>query len=93
VHGTIEVTPNGRLDVTPGVVNIHLLDPVPTAGLSYDERNALAETVRGRMADAMATIYGVSPSRIDGRRPTLEMAPAELTVPAIPASSSSHEAH
>jgi len=69
IHGTIEVTPNGRLDVTPGVVNIHLLAPVPTAGLGYDERNALAETVRGRMADAMASLYGVTPSLIEERRP------------------------
>lgn len=92
MHGTIEVTPNGRLDVTPGVVNIHLLDPVPTAGLSYDERNALAETVRGRMADAMATIYGVSPSRIDEREPMREVEPAKLTLPPVSASSSSHKA-
>lgn len=69
IHGTIEVTPNGTLDVTPGRVNIHLLDPVPTAGLSYGDRNVLAETVRDRMAEAMASRHGVSPSRIDERRP------------------------
>ncbi len=67
IHGTIEVTPNGTLDVTPGVVNIHLLDPVPTAGLSYDDRTALADTVRGRMAEAMGSLYGVTPSLIDAR--------------------------
>jgi 1-acyl-sn-glycerol-3-phosphate acyltransferase len=65
IHGTIEVTPNGRLDVTPGTVNIHLLDPIPTAGLTYDDRTVLADTVRARMAEAMATHYGVTPSLID----------------------------
>lgn len=93
IHGTIEVTPNGRLDVTPGTVNIHLLDPVPTAGLTYDDRNALAETVRGRMAEAMASIYGVSPALINERRPA-RVAAAEVSSPAsVPASSPSLEAH
>jgi len=94
IHGTIEVTPNGRLDVTPGTVHIHLLDPVPTAGLGYDERNVLAETVRGRMAEAMAAIYGVSPSLIDERRPARAASAPAATAPAPvrPASSPSLEA-
>lgn len=82
IHGTIEVTPNGRLDVTPGTVNIHLLDPVPTAGLSYEARNELAETVRGRMAEAMASLYGVTPSLIDERRPV--RADADAVAPVAP---------
>ena len=68
IHGTIEVTPNGRLDVTPGTVHVHLLDPVPTTGLTYDDRNALADTVRERMAEAMHTMYGVSPALLDTPR-------------------------
>jgi 1-acyl-sn-glycerol-3-phosphate acyltransferase len=63
IHGTIEVTPNGRLDVTPGTVHVHLLEPIPTAGLSYDDRNALADRVRDRMAEALAERHGVAPSR------------------------------
>jgi 1-acyl-sn-glycerol-3-phosphate acyltransferase len=59
IHGTIEVTPNGTTDVTPGEVHVHLLAPVATAGLSYDERNALADRVRERMAEAMESHYGV----------------------------------
>lgn len=62
MHGTIEVTPNGTLDVTPGVVNIHLLAPVSTTGLTYDDRNALADRVQRRMIDAMATLYDVKPT-------------------------------
>ena len=60
MHGTIEVTPNGSLDVTPGIVNIHLLDPIPTEGLAYADRNALADRVQARMIDALAALYHVS---------------------------------
>lgn len=59
IHGTIEVTPNGTLDVTPGVVNVHLLAPIATAGLGYDDRNALADRVHASMSDAMYSLYGV----------------------------------
>jgi 1-acyl-sn-glycerol-3-phosphate acyltransferase len=62
MHGTIEVTPNGSLDVTPGTVNIHLLEPIPTEGLAYDDRNALADRVQARMIEAMAALYNVSPT-------------------------------
>jgi 1-acyl-sn-glycerol-3-phosphate acyltransferase len=88
IHGTIEVTPNGTLDVTPGTVNIHLLEPVATAGLTYDERNTLAETVRGRMAEAMASLYGVSPALIESRRGA-EAVPAAAEPPARVAASRS----
>jgi 1-acyl-sn-glycerol-3-phosphate acyltransferase len=57
VHGTIEVLPRDTLLLHPGRVDVHLLEPVPTAGLTYDDRNSLAETVRERMAAAMQTIY------------------------------------
>ncbi len=60
IHGTIEVTPNGTLDVTPGVVNVHLLAPIVTAGLDYDDRNALADRVHASMSDAMHKLYGVA---------------------------------
>ncbi len=62
IHGTIEITPNGTLHVTPGTVDVHLLEPIPTAGLTYDDRNALADLVQSRMADAMATHHRVSPT-------------------------------
>jgi 1-acyl-sn-glycerol-3-phosphate acyltransferase len=80
IHGTIEITPNGRLDVTPGTVHVHLLDPVPTAGLAYEDRNALADQVRSRMAEAMASLYQVSPAALASpasrRAPDVEVARA-----------------
>ncbi len=61
VHGTIEIMPRGSLWAHPGTIDIHLLEPVSTAGVDYDHREALMHTVRTRMADAMRELYGVEP--------------------------------
>jgi 1-acyl-sn-glycerol-3-phosphate acyltransferase len=61
VHGTIEIMPKGSLRVHPGTIDIHLLEPVRTSGVDYDHREALMQTVRTRMADAMRDLYGVEP--------------------------------
>lgn len=61
LHGTIEVLKKGSLWAHPGRVDIHLLEPVETAGIDYDHRDALMAKVRGRMADAMRDLYGVEP--------------------------------
>lgn len=62
IHGTIAVNPRGELRASPGEVHVHMLDPIPTIGLSYDERDALAETVRHRMAACLRDVYGVDPA-------------------------------
>ena len=59
VHGTIEIMPRGSLWAHPGTIDIHLLEPVSTTGVDYDHREALMQTVRTRMADAMRDLYGV----------------------------------
>jgi 1-acyl-sn-glycerol-3-phosphate acyltransferase len=59
IYGTREITPNRTLDVAPGTVHVHLLEPIPTAGFSFEERAALAERVRERLAEALATLHGV----------------------------------
>lgn len=59
VHGTIEVMPRDSFRVRSGVVDIHFLEPVPTAGLTYDDRNRLSRDAWDRMAAAMAELYGV----------------------------------
>jgi 1-acyl-sn-glycerol-3-phosphate acyltransferase len=61
VHGTIEVMPKGSLWAHPGTIDVHLLEPVSTSGVDYDHREALMQTVRTRMADAMRQLYGVEP--------------------------------
>src|SRR3954470_5585443 len=61
VHGTIEIMSKGSLWAHPGTIDVHLLEPVSTAGVDYDHREALMQTVRKRMADAMRELYGVEP--------------------------------
>jgi 1-acyl-sn-glycerol-3-phosphate acyltransferase len=61
VHGTIEIMQKGSLWVHPGTIDVHLLEPVSTTGVDYDHREALMQTVRTRMAEAMSRLYGVEP--------------------------------
>lgn len=62
IYGTIAVNPRGEFRASPGIVHVHVLDPIPTEGLDYDERDGLAETVRHRMADCLREVYGVDPA-------------------------------
>ena len=59
LHGTIRVLPRGSLWLRAGRVDVHLLEPVDAAGLSYDDRDRLAGAVYARMADALRAEYGV----------------------------------
>jgi 1-acyl-sn-glycerol-3-phosphate acyltransferase len=46
-RGTRRLMPRGsRLAVVPGRVEIVIEEPIPTAGLTYDDRDALAARVR-----------------------------------------------
>ena len=68
VHGTIEIMKKGSLWAHPGTIDIHLLEPVETAGVDYDHREALMLKVRERMAEAMRGIYGIEPLPITASR-------------------------
>lgn len=57
VHGTIEVLPKKSFRVYPGEVHVHLLDEVPTAGYTYEQRDELAAIVHDRMETTMNTLY------------------------------------
>jgi 1-acyl-sn-glycerol-3-phosphate acyltransferase len=59
LHGTLEVFGKGAKSVRPGRIDIHLLEPVPTAGLNYDDREKLANDVRDRMVAALEREYGI----------------------------------
>jgi len=59
MHGAIRVLPRGSLWLRPGRVDVHLLEPVDAAGLTYDDRDRLAGDVYARMADALRAEYGV----------------------------------
>jgi 1-acyl-sn-glycerol-3-phosphate acyltransferase len=68
VHGTIEIMRKGSLWAHPGTVDIHLLEPVVTTEVDYDHREALMQTVRKRMADAMRELYGVEALPVSASR-------------------------
>jgi len=59
IYGTREVATKGKALLRPGRVDVHLLEPVSVEGYGYDDRDALAEKVRSRIADALASHYGI----------------------------------
>jgi 1-acyl-sn-glycerol-3-phosphate acyltransferase len=59
VYGALEVMPKRSLRVRPNVVHVHFLEPVPTAGRTYEDRTELMGAVWQRMADTMRDLYGV----------------------------------
>ena len=63
IHGTREVMPRGQWLVHPGEVNLHFLDPIPTAGLKYSDREQLVAQVWTSMANAMSSLYGIESDR------------------------------
>lgn len=60
-HGTIEVNRRGTFTARSGTVHVHQLEPIPTEGLSYDDRDALARQVQARMSELLEREYGVRP--------------------------------
>jgi 1-acyl-sn-glycerol-3-phosphate acyltransferase len=54
LHGTAEAMPRGRLWVTPGLVRVEVGEPIPTDGLTIDDRDRLMDTVRGRLQSMLA---------------------------------------
>ncbi|MCC6241281.1 MAG: 1-acyl-sn-glycerol-3-phosphate acyltransferase [Gemmatimonadaceae bacterium] len=72
IHGTIAVNPRGTFRASPGDVHVHLLPPVPSDGLTYDDRDAYGERIRQQMAECLRTVYGVEPAlepRVSARAP------------------------
>lgn len=77
IYGTIEVNRRGSFTAHSGVVHVHQLEPVPTTGMTYADRDQLAGTVHARMSELLRTEYGVQPAPMR-RAPAAENAPAPL---------------
>ena len=60
MHGTMAIMPKGEWRIRSGIVDLHFLEPVPTTGLTYDDRDTLSATVHGRMAELLERQYGVA---------------------------------
>ena len=58
-HGTIEIQPKGAVLIRPGRIDMHFLPPIDTTGWAYEDRNALAEEARSRIAACLRREYGV----------------------------------
>ena len=52
--------PKGSFWVRSGVVDLHFLEPVETAGRDYEERGQLMTAVWSRMAAELRDRYGVT---------------------------------
>lgn len=53
--GTARVMPKGKyLSILPGEAEVVVLEPIPTAGMSFEDRAALRDTVRERIAEELA---------------------------------------
>jgi len=53
--GTTRIMPKGKyLSILPGAAELIILTPIPTAGMSYDDRDRLRELVRERIAAELA---------------------------------------
>jgi 1-acyl-sn-glycerol-3-phosphate acyltransferase len=59
VYGTRDVQPKGAVRIRGGTVELTFLEPIPTAGLSYDAREELMMTVWRRMAEELERSHGV----------------------------------
>ena len=60
VYGTREVMKKGSFWIRSGVVDLHFLEPVPSAGCDYEHRGELMTTVWTRMAVVLRDVYGVT---------------------------------
>ena len=50
VRGTLPLMPRGQWRVRSGVVDVEFLEPVSTAGMTYEDRDRVSEIVHARMA-------------------------------------------
>ena len=73
LHGTIRIQPKGTFRVRSGIVDVHFLEPVPTAGYGYEQRAELMSAVWEPMAATLRSEYGISTSEYpiagEGERP------------------------
>lgn len=60
VYGQLEVQPKGVFRVTPGTIHLHYLPAIESAGMTYEDRDRLAELTHEAMRECLKREYGVS---------------------------------
>ena len=76
VYGAREVQSRTRFTVRPGTVHVHFMPPIPTAGLTYDDRAGVALRTRDAMVACLQREYGITSPPSDRARPDIAPAPA-----------------
>lgn len=59
VYGQLEVQPKGKFHVTPGTIHLHYLPAIETTGMTYEDRDRLAQLTHEAMARCLQETYGV----------------------------------
>jgi 1-acyl-sn-glycerol-3-phosphate acyltransferase len=63
VDGTYRILRKGGLRLRPMPIRVQIGEPMPTSGLSADDRDGLRDRVRAAMLDLKARVDGAAPSR------------------------------
>lgn len=61
IEGSREVLGKGGFEVRPGVVHVHVLAPVPAAGLSYEDRAPLTGQLRQLIGEKLLQLNSAPP--------------------------------
>lgn len=59
LYGTMHIQHRDSIRVRSGTVHVHFLEPIQTAGMTYADRDRLADGCWERMADALEHEHGV----------------------------------
>src|SRR5688572_628909 len=68
LYGTREVQRKGSFVIRSGTVHVHFLEEIPTAGLTYDDRDAVADECWRRMAESLELEHGIESVAVGSRR-------------------------
>jgi 1-acyl-sn-glycerol-3-phosphate acyltransferase len=63
VHGTYKIMPKGTFKLRPRPIHIEIGAPIPTVGLSLDDRTALRDRVRAAIVALKARVDAAMPPR------------------------------
>lgn len=78
LHGTMTIMPKGAWRIRSGTVHVHLLEPISTTGLTYQDRDSLSAACWSRMAAELRDEYGVVSGSRDRGLDSVEAVPARV---------------